>query len=141
MKPLLRCILSLLLLPPLSALAAGPTALTILNVKQNNYAVQPGDLTITFTGCDAVNGNSFYATGNEVLLVQNADGASPHGFTVNSVPDTFGRTDTSLTSYSVGASVITALQLKYLTGWRQSNGTVTLACNSTQIKFAVLHYS
>jgi hypothetical protein len=140
MKKFLRCILSLLLLPPLPALAAGPTALTVQNVKQNNYAVQAGDLTITFTACDAVNGNSFYATGNDILLVQNAD-TSAHGFTVTSVPDTFGRSDSSLTGYSIAASTITGLHVKYLTGWRQSNGTVTLGCDSTQIKFAVLHYS
>ena len=93
--------------------------------------------------CDATNGNSFYSTGQEVLLVQNADGASAHTFTVASVPDAAGRTDTSLTNYSVATSGFTAIQLKnWSNGWYQSGGqNIYLSCTSTQLKFAVLRYS
>lgn len=122
---------------------AAQTAITVQVLKQNNYSVAAGDLTLTFAACDATNGNSFYSTGQEVLLVQNADGASAHTFTVASVPDAAGRTDTSLTNYSVATSGFTAIQLKnWSNGWYQSGGqNIYLSCTSTQLKFAVLRYS
>jgi hypothetical protein len=136
----LTAIVAMIVLAALPVFAV-PTPLTLQNLKVNNYAVAPGDLTITFAACDNVNGNSFAATGQDVLLVQNADGAAAHTFTVNSTVDYHGRIDTSLTGYSVALSTTTAIQIKFLSGWQQTNGTITLACNSTQIKFAVLHFS
>ena len=129
-----------LLLAIVPAYAAGPTALSIQVLKVNNYAVGAGDLTITFSACDAVNGNFFVPSGYEILLVQNTDGAAAHTFTVNSVPDPYGRIDTSLTSYSVAASASSSIQLKYLSGW-QSGGKITLACSDPHIQFAVLRFS
>lgn len=120
---------------------ATPTALTPVTLKQNNYTVQAGDLTITYAACDNTNGNSFIGTGQEVLLVQNSDTAA-HTFTVTSVADSLGRTDSSLTGYSVAASSFAAIQMKYLQGWGASGtNTVTLACNSALIKFAVVRYN
>lgn len=64
--------------------------------------------------------------------------SSTHTFTVNSVADALGRFDTSLTGYSVLVSPgIVGIQMKNLNGW-QSGGTVTLACNSALLKYAVL---
>jgi len=77
---------------------AGQTALTPVQLKQNNYAVVAGDLTITPVAMDASNGNSFVATGKEVLLFQNTDSAT-HTITITSVADPYGRTDSSLTTY------------------------------------------
>lgn len=116
---------------------ATPTALTVTQLKQNNYAVQAGDLTIPFTACDNTNGNSYSATGQEILLVQNTD-SSPHTFTVTSVADPLGRLDTSLTGYSVLVSPgIVGIQMKNLNGWAPSF-VVSLSCNSAMLKFAVL---
>jgi len=130
----------ILLFGAFPAFAAGPTALPVQILKLNNYAVGAGDLAITFTACDATNGNSFLASGNDVLLAKNSDGAATHTFTVNSVPDTYGRIDTSLTGYSVASSAVAGIQVKYLTGW-QSGGKITLACNDAHIQFAVLRFS
>src|ERR1700732_4753097 len=116
---------------------ATPTVLTVIPLKLNNYNVLAGDLAITYTACDNTNGNSFVATGQEIIMVQNADGAAAHTFTVTSVADALGRFDTSLTGYSVPLSGFAAVQMKYLTGWL-SGTTVTLACNSAQIKFAIV---
>lgn len=118
---------------------ATPTALTPVTLKQNNYAVQAGDLTLTFSACDNTNGNSFIATGQEILLVQNTDTAT-HTFTVSSVADALGRTDTSLTNYTVAASGFAAIQMKATTGWF-SGGIDTLSCSSNLIKFAVVRYN
>lgn len=113
------------------------TALTPIQLKIDNYAVSAGDLAITFTASDTTNGNSFPATGKEILLIQNTD-ASAHTFTVTSVADPLGRTDTSLTSYSVPANSIAGIQMSQLGGWIQSNGNVNLASSSALLKFSVL---
>ncbi len=101
-----------------------------------NAPITAGSLTITFSACDAVNGNSFTATGREVLLVYNS-GASAYTFTVNSVADQLNRLDTSLTTYSVAASGYAAVQMKNLTGW-QSSGTISMTCSNAAVKFAVV---
>lgn len=119
---------------------ATPTALTVLVLKQNNYPVQAGDLSTTFTACDTVNGNSFVVTGQEILLVQNSD-ASTHTFTVTSVADSYGRLDTSLTNYTVAVSpAIVAIQVKQLAGWAQTGQVINMTCSSALLKFEVLRY-
>ena len=119
---------------------AVPTVLTPAQLKVNNYAVQAGDLTITFTACDNSAGNVYTASGTEILLVQNSD-ASPHTFTVTSTTDSYGRLDTSLTGYSVAGNAIAGIQLKQMQGWIGSGNAITLACNSNLLKFAVLRYA
>ena len=116
------------------------TPLTVPNFKINNYAVQPGDLTLSFVPCDPVNGNSYVATGTEILLVQNTDSAAAHAFSVISTPDKYGRLDTSLTGYSVAASGLVAIQLKEMDGWLGPGDVITLGCNSALVNFAVLRY-
>lgn len=114
------------------------TVLTPQVLKENNYQVIAGDLALTETACDAVNGNAFQFTGREMLIIHNTDAAGAHTFTVTSVADSLGRTDTSLTGYSVPLSAIAVIHLDAIAGWRQTNGQILLACNSNLIKFAVL---
>jgi hypothetical protein len=115
------------------------TVLTPQVLKENNYQVIAGDLALTETACDNTNGNSFAFTGREILVVHNTDASLAHTFTVTSVADSLGRTDTSLTGYSVPLSAIAVIHLDAIAGWRQSsNGTILLACNSNLIKFGVL---
>lgn len=113
------------------------TAIAVQQVKQNNYAVQAGDLTLNQVAMDAANGNSFPATGQEIIIVQNTD-SSAHTFTVSSVADNLGRVDSSLSSYSVGASGIVVIQMKQLAGWLQVNGNVNLAASSNMLKISVV---
>lgn len=117
---------------------ATPTALTPIQLKLNNYAVIAGDLTVTFTAMDASNGNSFAATGGEILIFNNTD-ASAHTITINSVADNLGRTDTSLTTYSIAANGFAAVQMKFLPGW-VSGGLVTMTTSSALVKVAVLRW-
>lgn len=119
-------------------LFAAQTTLTIQPLKENNYNVQAGDLTLTWTACDNVNGNAFTSTGHEILLVNNTDGAGAHTFTVTSVPDALGRSDTSLTGYSVAINGFAMIYTISLNGWKQNTGQIFLACNSNLIKFAVI---
>jgi len=115
---------------------AAQTPLTPVQLKLNNYAVQAGDLTVNFVACDATNGNSFPVTGQEILMVQNS-GASAYTFTVSSVADPYGRTDTSLTAYSVAAGGVSAVELKQILGWAQTGQVVYLSCSNVAIKFAI----
>lgn len=113
------------------------TALTVTVLKQDNVAINAGDLALTFTASDNVNGNSFPITGNEILLIQNSDAAGAHTFTVTSVPDAQGRSG-DIASYSLPLSTFAVIQMSLVTGWRQADGNVYLASNSNLIKFAVL---
>jgi hypothetical protein len=114
------------------------TALTITPIKQNNYSVQAGDLTVNMAASDAVNGNSFPATGREILLVQNSDAAA-HTFTVTSVPDALGRT-LDIATYSIAANTIVAIEMSQLQGWIQVNGNINLVSTSALLKYGILRY-
>lgn len=135
------CVLAALLMLATAAFAT-PTALSTIVLVQNSVSVTAGQLTLTFTACDTVNGNSFTSTGREVLIVNNT-GGSAYTFTVSSVADSLGRTDSSLTNYSVAAGAIVAIQMKYQTGWIQSTATsaVDLTCTNAAVKYAVLQYN
>lgn len=97
-----------------------------------------GSLALAWTQCDASNGNSFPITGREILLVQNEDTMAAHTFTVSSVADALGRTN-DVTAYSVALSSFAAFNFRSgVTGWKQSDGTVHMACSTNNIYFAVL---
>jgi hypothetical protein len=130
------CLMAALLMFASTAFAT-PTAITTIVLVQNNVAVTAGQLVFTWTACDNVNGNSYVGTGREIVLVNNTAGSSGT-FTVSSVPDALGRSDTSLTAYSVAAGAYTAVQMKYLTGWLQTGGTVNLSCSAATMKFAII---
>lgn len=101
-----------------------------------NAPITAGSLAVTFAACSTANGNSFTATGREVLLVFNS-GASAYTFTVTSIADQLNRLDTSLTTYSVAAGTYAAVQMKNLTGWQQS-GVINMTCSNVAVEFAVL---
>jgi hypothetical protein len=135
-------VIAMLTLATVSAFAT-PTALTTIVLLQNsnvNAPITAGSLSLTFTACDAVNGNSFTSTGREVLIVNNT-GGSTYTFTVSSVPDNLNRSDTALTNYSVAAGVIVGVQMKTQIGWLQTGGTINLTCSNAAIKYAVVQYN
>lgn len=114
------------------------TALAVTQLKQNNYAVQAGDLAVPFAS-DLANGNAFQATGQEILLAQNTD-AAPHNMTVTSVPDHLGRTQ-DIASYSVPANSSAAIEASVMEGWKQADGNIYLATDNALLKFAVIRKS
>lgn len=116
------------------------TALTVVPLKQNNYAVQAGDLALAMAAMDASNGNSYYATGQEILFIWNGDSA-PHTVTITSVPDALGRSDSSLTTYSIPATSFAAIQMKALAGWLETGQLIYLATSSALVKIAVVRYA
>jgi hypothetical protein len=128
-----------------SAMAfATATALVIVTTKQNSYAVVAGDLNVTPAAMDASNGNSFYATGKETLIFMNTDTAT-HTVSVVSIADPYGRTDTSLTNYTVpvavgGLSGVSVLEMSQTIGWMGSGSLVTMTTSSALIKIIVLRH-
>jgi hypothetical protein len=112
------------------------TVLTPQVLKENNYAVQAGDLTINFVASDVANGNAFPHTGREILVVNNTDAAA-HNFGVSSVADAVGRTDSSLTAYSAPANTVSIIFLDTIPGWRQT-GQILLTSASVLLKFAIM---
>ena len=130
-------LVGLVVLMLVAAAFAVPTSLTPVVMKENNYAVQAGDLTVTETACDNVNGNSFPFTGREILLVHNTNAGGAQTFSITSTPDQYGRTG-DIANYSIVASGIAVIDLDTLTGWKQTNGTLLLACNAATVKFVVL---
>ena len=121
------------------------TELNSVTLAQNNYAVQPGDLTLTAgsdspfvpatIASDPINGNSFVPTGNEILLVQNID-IVDHTFTAVSSQDKLGRT--SDLSYTVTAGSLAVFEYSVLEGWIQPDGMVYVNASDESILFAVL---
>jgi vancomycin resistance protein YoaR len=114
------------------------TALTITTLKQNNYAVQAGDLAVTLAS-DTVNLNAFNATGREILIVQNTDTAA-HTFTVTSVADALGRTG-DIAAYSVPATSVAAIEASVLAGWKQADGNIYLASTNALLTFGALRFT
>lgn len=91
---------------------------------------------MTFTAADVANGNSFAASGDELILVQNTD-TGAHHYSVSSVADVLGRTK-DLTSVSIAAGAIHALPKLPNDGWRQSDGNIYVNGDDATVKFAVL---
>ena len=126
------------------AFATGPTPLTVVTLKQNNYAVVAGDLNLTPVATDAVNGNSFPATGKEVVLLLNTDTVT-HTITITSTADNYGRLDTSLTTYTVpvaagGLSGLSVIEMTTLNGWVSAGQLVTMSSSSALVKIVVLRH-
>jgi hypothetical protein len=123
---------------------ATPTPLSVVTLKQNNYAVVAGDLNVTPAAMDAGAGNSFVATGKEVLVFMNTDTAT-HTVTITSVTDPYGRLDTSLTTYTVpvaagGTSGISAIEMSQTNGWTGAGSLVSMTTSSALIKIMVLRH-
>jgi len=134
----------LLFLPLFLGLALGvawavQTPLTVVTPIGPYITGQPAASSLNFApaACDASNGNSFPISGREILIVQNS-GMSAYTFTISSVADALGRTN-DVTTYSLASSDFAAFSFRGgVTGWKQSDGTVHLACSNAAILFAVL---
>lgn len=101
--------------------------------------VTAGQLAITFTAADAVNGNSFNITGHEILVIYNSAPSTAYTVTISSVPDQYGRS-ADITAYSVAAASFAAFSFRGGTsGWKQTDGTVHVTASNSSIEFAVIY--
>jgi hypothetical protein len=94
------------------------------------------DFVFTAAGANFADGAGFLMTGNEILLVQNAN-VGAQTVTISSVKDDIGRTG-DITTYSVGASEFAMFGPFKEKGWKQADGQLYFAASATDVKFAVL---
>jgi hypothetical protein len=120
--------------------ATGPTALTPVTVRINNYQVQAGDLVVVPAACDAVNGNSYIYTGQEILMVYNS-GGSGYTYTVTPATDAYGAQNTTLSAVAIAAGAFDFVQMSNPQGWITSGNLINLTCSNAAVKFAVLRHS
>lgn len=117
------------------------TALPIVSVV-GSYPTLPlgvGAAAFVFTAADNVNGNSFVATGREILLVQNSDSVA-QTITIHSAVDSPYNRSGDITTYSLAAGTFAGPFGPFLLpGWLQSDGTVWLDTSAATIKFCVVH--
>lgn len=105
-------------------------------------------LDVAFTAADPTNGNYFNVDtpNGDVLIVWNTDSSSHH-FTLSSVVDSpFDRTG-DITSYVVGAGIISMYNLECgvsgtadtaVVGWSNNFGQILFSADSALIKFAII---
>lgn len=96
-----------------------------------------GEADLTFTAADASNKNQFVASGKDLVIAHNTDGANPYTVTITSVADEMGRTG-NITTYSLAAGDIAAFGPFGLDGWEQTDGYIYLEASNAAIKFAVI---
>lgn len=90
----------------------------------------------TYTAADATNGNYVESTGDEILLVQNADGGGPHDVTITSTADEEGRSGDI--TVSVPASSEALFQRLPKDGFAGPGGLILVTGATSDIKIAVL---
>ena len=109
------------------------TDLTPITIP-TRWSVTP--IALTWTAADAVNGNQFTLSGDEVVLVRNDD-AGAQTVTVTSTPDFLGRSG-DIDAVSIPAGEYRVLQRFPVEGWQQNDGKLYLSASSANIFFAVI---
>lgn len=110
----------------------------------NNPAIQlmtpgmvvPTSLDKTFTAADAVSGNSFMASGNDLLIMYNSDSSS-HTVIIRSAADSYGRF--ADVTYTVGAGVYSFVNIVTASLYTQLDvNEVWLLASDPTVKFLVV---
>ena len=116
------------------------TPLTVVPLVQNNVSVGAGALQVAPAAMDATSGNSYPATGREVLFFQNSDTSAHHHH--------FERRRSAWANRFLAHHLFHSrrrnfcfIQMKYIIGWLQTNGLIYLATSSALVKVAVLQYN
>jgi hypothetical protein len=108
--------------------------------------VPAGDLNITWTQADPVNGNFFYFDNpsGDILLAWNTDYGVVHTLTIFSQPDVpFDRTG-DITEYEISAGSIAAYNLSQAVGWgivvgpTPTSYQIDIQADSDTVWFAVI---
>lgn len=97
-------------------------------------SVAANALDVAFTTGDATNDNSVAIGRRALVLMTNTD-ASAHTVTIASAADEYGRTG-DITDYSIGAGEFAAFLIEPK-GWRQTDGTVHIDPDTTDIDILV----
>jgi len=115
------------------------TALTVQTLKTPFQVITAGGADFTLAAGDGTgDGNSFVATGKELLIAHN-DGTAAYTVTIDSVADEKNR-EGDITSYSMAAGDRAAFTVGMTNekGWKQTGGVIHVNVNNSAIKLAVL---
>jgi hypothetical protein len=98
----------------------------------------PGTLLMSFIAADVGNGNQFVATGNDILLIWNSDGAITYTVSILSAPDQYGR-KADITNYSLAAGEHDNILITNASLFKQADGNVYVNGSNVAVKFYVLN--
>lgn len=111
------------------------TALTPTRIS-TQYPTQAGGLdTVAFVAADDVGGNTYAATGRELVIFHNTD-ADPHTVSITSTPNAIGRTG-DLVELPIAAGEYRAAFLA-VKGWRDDDGLVTVSADDATVEILVI---
>jgi len=92
---------------------------------------------LAFEAGDAVNGNQFVATGKELVIARNTDGAAAHTVTIHSTNDPYNRTG-DIANYSIPANGFAVFGPFPRLGWIQSDGKIYIDVDDALVELAVI---
>ena len=92
---------------------------------------------LTFATADAVNGNDFLATGNELVLARNTSGANTYYVTVSSVNDPYNRKG-DINQYNIPANGYAVFGPFPRLGWMQPDGKIYIDVENAAVELAVI---
>ena len=92
--------------------------------------------TIVWTAGDPINGNSFIATGKELVLARNTHATAAQTVTVLSVECSHKRLGNVVHELAAGAYAV--LGLFPLPGWQQADGKINIDVTDAAVELAVI---
>lgn len=115
------------------------TSLTVQTAKTQFETISAGEADFTFAAGDVANGNDFTASGKDIIIVQNTDGAIAYTVTITSIIDEKNRTG-DITSYSLAAGdfAIFTVGLTTSKGWIQTDGKIYIDVENAAVEVAVI---
>jgi hypothetical protein len=93
---------------------------------------------LTFTACDASNGNQCKLTGSELLVAFNSHASTAYTLAVSAVPDPVTNRDGDISATSIAAGAFKMIGPLAPEGWRQSDGYLYFDAENAAVKVAVI---
>jgi len=113
-------------------------ARTDLTKTQSPGGYSGTGIKLTFAAADTSNKNKFTARGCDIVVAKNTD-SSAHTVTITSVDDKYGRQE-DITEYSVPAGETHIFGPFPMHGWMQSDGSIYLEADNTNIEFGIIQW-
>lgn len=113
-------------------------ARTTLTVQDAPGGYDADGAALTFAAGDATNGNDYVATGRELLIARNTDGATAYSVTVKSVADAALGNRTGDLTFSIPANGFRMFGPIPTVGFLQGNGRVNIDVQNAAVQLAVI---
>ena len=110
-----------------------PTEIEVIEIE-GPYPEQGTEL--EFTAADIANGNTFRATGREIVLWRNVSVDTAADVTITSTPNELGRTGDFTEEVPFGGAVYGVMLA--LSGWQNASRNINLEGETVDIEFCIL---